>query len=410
MNTQPDYDFIIVGARCAGAATARLLAGAGARVLVVERGTLGSDTLSTSYLMRGAVMQLQRWGILPKLIAAGTPPVRVTQFHYATHSIAVEIRPGQGVDALFAPRRTVLDPLLVAAASEAGAEIRFGVRVEGLLRDESGRVRGVELARGHTQRESLTAGVVIGADGIRSSVARWVDAATYRVGQSGSSTIYGYFEGMPVDAYHWYYAHGVSAGVAPTNDGLSTFFVGTPPDGLPEVHGDRRAGMLRVAALLSPQLAAALADARPTSALRAFPGMPGFYRAPHGPGWALVGDAGYFRDPDTAHGISDALRDAELLARALLKGNEPALAHYHATRDAATERLFHASDEIAAGRWDEARIERLLRDATDGMRDGTRVVDGFAQSAASSDSAFHSRSIGMPASRLLTRTDSRSGV
>jgi 2-polyprenyl-6-methoxyphenol hydroxylase-like FAD-dependent oxidoreductase len=174
-----------------------LLTSAGARVLVVDRGTLGSDTLSTSYLMRGAVTQLQRWGILPKLIAAGTPPVRVTHFHYATHSIAVEIRPGQGVDALFAPRRTVLDPLLVAAASQAGAEIRFGVRVEGLLRDESGRVRGVELARGHSQRESLTAGVVIGADGIRSSVARWVDAATYRVGQSGSSTIYGYFEGMP---------------------------------------------------------------------------------------------------------------------------------------------------------------------------------------------------------------------
>jgi 2-polyprenyl-6-methoxyphenol hydroxylase-like FAD-dependent oxidoreductase len=414
-DSKPDYDFVIVGARCAGASTARLLARAGARVLVVDRGALGSDTLSTSYLMRSAAVQLQRWGILSQLIAAGTPPVRSTHFHYARHSLAVEIRPLHDVDALYAPRRTVLDPLLVAAASAAGAELRFGVRVEGLLHDADGRVCGVELARGHAQRESVSAHMVIGADGLHSFVARCVGAVEYRVGRYSAPTIYGYFEGMPLDAYHWYYAHGMAAGAAPTNDGLSTVFVAAPTERLPELHGDRATGMLRIAAELSPEFGAALADARRVSALRAFPGMPGYYRKPWGPGWALVGDAGYFRDPSTAHGISDALRDAELLAQALLQDSEPALAQYHTKRDAATERLFHASDELAGCRWDEQRVEELLLEASEGMRDGLRAVMALDARAAdhagvSINSALQSRSIGAPTSRLATRTDSRSGL
>jgi flavin-dependent dehydrogenase len=320
----------------------------------------------------------------------------------------------QGVDALYAPRRTLLDPLLVAAASAAGAEFRFGVRVEGLLHAADAGVCGVELARGHAQRESVTARMVIGADGLNSSVARWVDAACYRVGQNSAATIYGYFEGLGVDAYHWYYAHGLVAGAAPTNDGLSTVFVGGPTARIPELHGDRHAGMLRIATELSPHFGEALAAAKRSGALRMFPGLRGFYRAAWGSGWALVGDAGYFRDPTTAHGISDALRDAELLAQALLQGGETALAHYQATRDAATNRLFHASDELAGSHWDEAQVEQLLRAASEGMRDGTRVVETFAREAgqggASISSALQSRSIGAPTSRLTTRTDSRSGL
>jgi 2-polyprenyl-6-methoxyphenol hydroxylase-like FAD-dependent oxidoreductase len=416
MNTlqiKPDYDFVIVGARVAGAATARLLAHAGARVLVLDRGMLGSDTLSTSYLMRGAVQQLHRWGILPQVIAAGTPPVRTTHFHYASRTVSVDIRPAHGVDALYAPRRTLLDPLLASAAQTAGAELRFGARVTGLLR-RGDRVTGVELAQSPTRSARVTAGMVIGADGLPSSVARWVEAETYRTGSFSAPTIYSYFERMPVDGYNWYYAHGLAAGAAPTNDGLTTVFVAAPPHRLPELYGDRHAGMLRIAAEVSPAFGQALAAARRASALRVFPGARGYYRKPWGPGWALVGDAGYFRDPDTAHGISDALRDAELLANALLAGDEPALARYHSVRDAATERLFHASDELAGGHWDEARVEHLLREASEGMRDGMQVVHGFAASAdhegASISSADHRRSIGMPASRFATRTESRSGA
>jgi flavin-dependent dehydrogenase len=364
--TTNNYDFVIVGARCAGAATARLLALGGARVLVVDRSRLGADTLSTSYLMRGAVLQLQRWGVLPALIAAGTPPVRMTHFHYASRSVSVEMR-----EPLYAPRRTLLDPLLVEAAQLAGAEVRFASRAVRLLWDDRGRACGIELAGG----ERVTAGRVIGADGLHSQVAEWTDAACYRVGAHSSATIYGYFSRLSVDSYHWYYAHGLSAGVAPTNDGLSTVFVGASSEALPELRADREAGLLRIASRVSPALGTALASARRVGGLRVFAGLRGYTRQPFGPGWALVGDAGYFRDPTTAHGISDALRDSELLADALLAGGDGALEQYRATRDAASDRLFFASDALASGLWDEAQVELLLRDASEGMRDGVRVLD-----------------------------------
>jgi flavin-dependent dehydrogenase len=150
-------------------------------------------------------------------------------------------------------------------------------------------------------------------------------------------------------------------------------------------------GACCAAQLISRQLAEQLAAARRVGPLRVFRGVRGFYRQPFGPGWALVGDAGYFRDPNTAHGISDALRDAELLGRALCQGTEEALSDYQATRDAATERLFEASDEIAGCQWDEARIEQLLRAASEGVRDGVRVIQTFdrAPTRPQSHPAYH---------------------
>src|SRR6187397_2105053 len=115
-----EYDVVVIGARCAGAATAMLLARAGHRVLVLDRGRYGTDTLSTHALMRGAVIQLHRWGILPAVIAAGTTPVRQATFFYGDESVSVSITSRDGVDALYAPRRYVLDRLLVDAASGAG--------------------------------------------------------------------------------------------------------------------------------------------------------------------------------------------------------------------------------------------------------------------------------------------------
>src|SRR5215213_8970252 len=129
------YDAIVVGARAAGAATAMLLARAGMRVLVLDRSRRGTDVLSTHALMRGGVMQLQRWGLLDRVIDAGTPPVRRTTFSYGADQVVITIKPAHGVDALYAPRRTVLDPILVDAAESAGADVRFGVIVRALLRD-----------------------------------------------------------------------------------------------------------------------------------------------------------------------------------------------------------------------------------------------------------------------------------
>src|SRR5688500_14677039 len=139
------YDVVVVGARCAGAATAMLLARGGLRVLAVDRDRYGTDTLSTHALMRGGVLQLHRWGILEGLRAAGTPTVRSTSFHYADHVVDVQIKPQGGIDGLYAPRRTVIDRLLVDAARESGAEIAYRTRLIDLMRSPEGRVCGVHL-------------------------------------------------------------------------------------------------------------------------------------------------------------------------------------------------------------------------------------------------------------------------
>src|SRR5215813_2402753 len=158
------YDVVIAGARCAGAATAMLLARQGARVLVLDRSRYGTDTLSTHALMRGGVRQLHRWGLLPRVIAAGTPAVRSTTFHLPDGAWTIEIRPKHGVDALYAPRRTVLDAILVEAARSAGADVRFGTSVTGLRRDRTGRVTGVTGRTGAARLE-VGADLVVGADG-----------------------------------------------------------------------------------------------------------------------------------------------------------------------------------------------------------------------------------------------------
>src|SRR4030095_13851046 len=141
------FDALIVGARCAGAATALLLARAGARVLLVDKGMYGSDTMSTHALMRGAVLQLHRWGVLPTIVAAGTPPVHSTTFSYSEQDVTVPIEPRFGVSALYAPRRALLDRTLVDAASDSGAEFAYGVRVDDLRMDDHGRVCGVMAGR-----------------------------------------------------------------------------------------------------------------------------------------------------------------------------------------------------------------------------------------------------------------------
>ena len=133
-----DHDVIVVGARCVGAATAMLLARAGCDVLVVDRARAGSDTLSTHGLMRGGVLQLHRWGLLDRIKAAGTPPVHQVVFDYPDERVPITIKPSPGVDALYAPRRTVLDPAIADGAREAGAEVRFGVTVSELVREGSG--------------------------------------------------------------------------------------------------------------------------------------------------------------------------------------------------------------------------------------------------------------------------------
>ncbi len=368
-------DVVVVGARVAGAATALLLARRGLDVLLVDRGRYGSDTLSTLALMRAGVLQLHRWGLLESIVAADTPPVRTTTFHYGEAAVEVAIRAAGGIDALFAPRRTVLDARLVDAARAAGVRVVHEVRALDLLRGESGRVNGVLLEDPLLGPRPVRASLVIGADGANSHVARWVDAPIERSARNASGVIYGLWSGLDLQGYHWHFRPGVSAGVIPTNDGLCCVFVATTAGRFErELRGNLEGGYHRLLAETDPGLAARIATARRVGGLRGFAGRPGFLRRGWGPGWALVGDAGYFKDPITAHGITDALRDAELLARAVATGGDQELAGYQESRDDLSRDLFELTDAVAGYDWDLVEVQRLHLALNEAQRREVRHV------------------------------------
>jgi 2-polyprenyl-6-methoxyphenol hydroxylase-like FAD-dependent oxidoreductase len=352
------HDVIIVGARVAGAATAMLLARAGMRVLLLDRGRYGTDTLSTHALMRGGVFLLSRWGMLDRVVEAGTPPIRRTRFDYGADSETVIIKPSAGVEALYAPRRTVLDRVLVEAAMAAGVEIRYGAFITGLLRGASGEVVGVNGSDRDGTDFTARAQLTVGADGIRSVVAREAGAATVREGTGASAVIYGYWSELDADGYEWFYRPGHSAGVIPTNAGEACVFAGVPSHLL--TRGDLRGTYDRMLGAATDGAAGRLARARPPTRLHTWTGRPGYVRQACGPGWALVGDAGSYLDPLSTHGITDALRDAESLARCLTRrGDFGDLDEFVATRACVIDSTFDVMDRIAGYGWD---LEGLRRD------------------------------------------------
>ena len=358
--TSQRYDAVVVGARCAGAATAMLLARQGLSVLLVERDRHGADTLSTLALMRAGVLELYRWGLVDRVRAAGTPPITSTSFIYGDETITVPIKSRNGVDALFAPRRTLIDALLADAALDSGADVMYGARLVDLERASDGRVIGAVIEERGGAVRRVGAGIVIGADGLWSTVVRLVGPATYREGRHACGVVYTFWPGLENARSRWYYRPGVAVGAIPTNGGDACVFVATPQARFhAEIRTDMEAGYRRVLEECAPELAAEVAEKTPSERLRGFAGQPGLMRQSHGPGWALVGDAGYFKDPITAHGISDALRDAELLARAVGRGSDRALAEYQSTRDELSRELFEITDEIAGFEWDFDRLKVL---------------------------------------------------
>lgn len=382
-------DVVVVGGRVAGASTALLLARAGLSVALVERGRRGSDTVSTHALMRAGVLQLSRWGVLGDVVAAGTPAVRHTVFHYPDgEDVDVPIRPRAGVDALYAPRRHLLDRLLVEAAEDAGARVLHETSVTSLRRDASGRVAGVVGRTRAGARIDLAAGLTIGADGIRSRVAEQAGASTTWRGRAASAVLYRYVEDPRADGYEWTYGTGAGAGIIPTNDGASCLFVSTTPDRMRRL---RRRGVERAVADLlvaaGPAAVERVQGLRPLSPVRGWAGVPGFVRESGGPGWALVGDAGYFKDPITSHGITDALRDAELLAGQVLAAHSGAvpervaLVRYQQSRERLSRQLLEVTERVAAYDWDARGIRSLLHEFSSAMGDEVEHLQSLAPNA-----------------------------
>jgi 2-polyprenyl-6-methoxyphenol hydroxylase-like FAD-dependent oxidoreductase len=373
---------VIVGARCAGAATALLLARRGLRVLAIDRGRYGSDTVSTHALMRAGVAQLSRWGVLEGIKAAGTPVIRSTSFHYGDEVVAVQIKPQPDIDGLYAPRRTVIDRLLVDAAQHAGATITFETQLVDLVRADNGRVSGVRLKDNHDRERQVSADLVIGADGLHSTVARLVGSECYRTGRHATGVLFSYWSGPGFDGYHWYYNPGVSAGAIPTNDGLTCIFASVPQQRFHEtMRQGTDAGYRQILRECGSDLIAVVEQSERVEKYRGFPGEIGFFRQSFGPGWALVGDAGYFKDPLTAHGITDAFIDAELLAQAVAAGTEAAFAGFQNARDTLAVKHFEVTDAVASFEWDLPQVQQLHRALSDEMKKESIAVTRFATPA-----------------------------
>ncbi len=371
------YDAIVVGARCAGASTAMLLARAGHRVLLLDRAHFPSDTMSTHYVHQPAVARLARWGLLDRLRASGCPPLEVARWTLNGVSFVGCAPAVDGIRAAYGPRRYVLDTMLVEAATEAGAELREGCTVTGLV-EEDGRVVGV---RAHGDRHgefTERARIVIGADGVDSVVARTVGAKTYEEQPTLSCLYYTYWSGVPAD-YEIYVGGGRAVGVVPTNNDQVMVGLQWPRSEFDTVRRDVERCYLDTLYATAPPLADRIRAGRRESRFVGTGRLPNFFREATGPGWALVGDAGFHKDPVGAYGISDALAHAELLAGRVdraLRGErqlDDALAEYaeERDRDSMTRYQFNLEaakfdplpellDILRAVRGDQTQIDRFL--------------------------------------------------
>jgi flavin-dependent dehydrogenase len=373
------YDVIVVGARCAGASLAMLLARAGHRVALVDRASFPSDTMSTHFLWQRGAARLQAWGLLDQLEAQGCAPISQITFDVGPVSLSGIGPTVGGVTSTYCPRRTVLDAVLVEAAVAAGAELVEGFTVRGLLWSE-GRVVGVTSDDRATPGVSLRARLVVGADGLHSTLARGVDAGCYRDHPPLTGVYYSYWSGISPLGASFHVRAGRLILIWPTNDDLTCVYVAWPH---PEFRSVRRnvEGNFRSALALVPGLVDAIATGKREMRFVGTGDLPNFWRTSAGPGWALVGDAGHHKDPCTGMGMSDAFLAAELLADAVHDGlvghqsMDDALAGYQEGRDGLTANGFDLTLSTARLAPLSARLEALYR-AAEGRPDVTRRIFG----------------------------------
>jgi 2-polyprenyl-6-methoxyphenol hydroxylase-like FAD-dependent oxidoreductase len=370
----PTYDVIVVGARCAGSSTAMLLARRGHRVLLVDRMTFPSDTASTHLVHAPGVDALRRWGLLEQLAATGCPPIDRYTFDFGP--MVLSGSPGTA----YCPRRTVLDKLLVDAAADAGAEVREACTVDQVLLDDDGRVTGVRAhgAGGRTVTES--ARVVVGADGKHSRVAAAVGAPSYNERPAVEGASYAYWSGVATDGFELHVRPGRAMAAMPTHDEQTLVLAAWPTAELDAVRADVEGNFAKTLELV-PDLDERVRAGARQSRFHTVSDLPGLLRTPYGPGWALVGDAGYTTDPSTAQGISDAFLDAERLTGALCdalcgrQSFDDAMADCHRQRDERVTAMYELTSELATQEPLPPELAQLLTAAAASQE----AMDAFAE-------------------------------
>ncbi|MFJ3973827.1 NAD(P)/FAD-dependent oxidoreductase [Streptomyces sp. NPDC090021] len=305
------YDVVVVGARCAGAPTAMGFARAGYRVLLLDRMRFPSDVVSTQHIHRPGLALLDRWGLFDRMRATGCPPMTRMSYSVGEVTISGVIPASDGIDAAYAPRRFALDDLLARAAVEAGAELHENCTVREVL-CEDGRATGVRYQDGSGRLVEVRAHLVVGADGMRSTVARLVGARTEHTDPTLTCAYYAYWEGLPTD-FEIYERTGALIAALATNDDRTLVVSYLPQERFAAARRDPEAAYLDAIRSTAPALAGLLPAARRVGRLRGTGSQLNFFRQASGPGWALVGDAGCHKDSVTGTGITDAFEQAELL-------------------------------------------------------------------------------------------------
>ena len=378
------YDAIVVGARCAGSPTALLLARKGYKVLLVDRSTFPSDLpFSTHYIHQAGTARLRRWGLLDKIAASNCPPITTFHFDFGSFALTGSPPPIDGVKEAYAPRRKVLDAILVEAAIGAGAELRTGFSVEE-LHWEDNRVIGIRGREKGGSAITEKASIVIGADGMHSTVARAVQAPEYNAKRPLQGPYFSYWSGVQMKGFEFYPGPYRGAFGWMTNDGLALIGVGFAAQDHTTVRTDIEGNYLRAIAEDAPDLAARIQSGRREER---FVGgvIPNYFRKPFGPGWALVGDAGYLKDPCTAEGITDALHSAELLFDAIdsgLSGRQPldaALAQYEQQRNETALPLYEFTCQLATLAPPPPEMQQLLAALQGNQEQTNRFFGLFAQ-------------------------------
>jgi 2-polyprenyl-6-methoxyphenol hydroxylase-like FAD-dependent oxidoreductase len=376
------HDVLIVGTRCAGAPLAMLLARQGHKVLGVDRTQFPSDTVSTHFMWPRTTSSLARWGLLDRLAATGCPEINQVMADYGAIALRGRPSPVDGTAAMYSPRRTVLDLLLVDAARQAGAEIRQATIFRDLVWAE-GQVVGAWLQAANGDLIEERAAIVVGADGMWSPVGRAAGAATDVAHPSLTCGYYAYWDGVPTDGVEFYVRHGSDILVFPTHDGLTCIWAGRSRDDWDAYRKDIDRTYREIIGL-APWLAERLRYSRQMSPFKGTSKLLNFYRQSFGKGWALVGDAAYHRDPLPGMGIGDAFLGAQLLADALADGLagdagrlDGALAGYQSAFRDRTMPIFEYTLKAASLK-DPASAVPIYRKVAQSLEETTRFMDVLA--------------------------------
>jgi 2-polyprenyl-6-methoxyphenol hydroxylase-like FAD-dependent oxidoreductase len=380
------YDAIVIGARCAGSPTATLLARQGHRVLLIDRATFPSDTMSTHLIHPHEMAALRRWGLLEDLIATDVPALRTMRFDFGPVVLDGTPPPVDGISEHHAPRRRVLDKLLVDAALSAGAELRTQSTVTGLLRVGE-RVCGVRFSRPGGPGMRVLGRMVIGADGVHSTLAKQVAAPTYHDKGQLTCAYYSYWSGIEAPRLTLYPRPGGAVGEIPTHDGLTCLYAAWPVGEFQAVRSNIEASFAAATEQHAPDLAGRMHDAEREERFIGTGRIPNFFRQSHGPGWLLAGDAAYHKDPIGAHGIAAAFRDAERVARAVdagltgQEGLDAALAGCQFDREQSAMALYELNAQFAALRPPTPEWQGLVAALASSQPDTDRFIGALSGTA-----------------------------